>query len=122
MSSTLPTGRGSIRMADGARGAATGRHWREDISVADPAAPRLVGGAILAIYLHGGGGRYQMRYLRGETPLAEGTFELEPQAVAASPPNGSGQPGPTDCYGVEVVVPGSSGGSAPTRTIPVIRA
>jgi hypothetical protein len=51
-------------------------HWREDIPVADPAARRLVGGADLSIYLHGGDGRHVMRYMRGDTLLAEGEFEL----------------------------------------------
>jgi hypothetical protein len=51
-------------------------HWREDIAIADPAARRLVGGADLSIYLHGGDGRHVMRYMRGDTLLAEGAFEL----------------------------------------------
>jgi hypothetical protein len=50
-------------------------HWREDIPV-DPGARRLVGRADLSIYLHGGDGRHLMRYLRGDTLLAEGAFEL----------------------------------------------
>jgi hypothetical protein len=50
-------------------------HWREDIPV-DPGARRLVGRADLSIYLHGGDGRHLMRYMRGDTLLAEGAFEL----------------------------------------------
>jgi hypothetical protein len=50
-------------------------HWREDIPV-DPDARRLVGRADLSIYLHGGDGRHVMRYVGGDTLLAEGAFEL----------------------------------------------
>ena len=50
-------------------------HWREDIPV-DPSDRRLVGRADLSIYLHGGDGHHLMRYLRGDTLLAEGAFDL----------------------------------------------
>jgi hypothetical protein len=50
-------------------------HWREDIPV-DPATRRFVGRADLSIYLHGGDGRHLMRYMRGDTLLAEGAFDL----------------------------------------------
>lgn len=53
-------------------------HWREDIALADPSASRLVGGAVLSLYVHGGEGSYRMRYLRGEDLLAEGAFEFVP--------------------------------------------
>jgi hypothetical protein len=49
-------------------------HWREEIALADPSSRRLVGGADLSIYLHGGDGSYRMRYERGITLLAEGAF------------------------------------------------
>jgi hypothetical protein len=57
-------------------------HWREDIAV-DPSARRFVGSADLSIYLHGGDGRHVMRYMRGDTLLAEGAFDLV--AVAEQP-------------------------------------
>ena len=50
-------------------------HWREDIPV-QPTTRRFVGRADLSIYLHGGDGRHVMRYLRGDTLLAEGAFDL----------------------------------------------
>lgn len=50
-------------------------HWREDIPV-DSATRRLVGRADLSIYLHGGDGRHLMRYMRGDTLLAAGGFDL----------------------------------------------
>lgn len=53
-------------------------HWREDIAIVDPSASRLVGGAVLSLYVHGGEGSYRMRYLRGENLLAEGAFEFVP--------------------------------------------
>ena len=51
-------------------------HWREDIAIADPASRRLVGGADLSVFLHGGAGRHVMRYMRGDALLAEGVFEF----------------------------------------------
>jgi hypothetical protein len=53
-------------------------HWREDISLSDPNATRLVGHAELSLYAHGGVGSYRLRYLRGDVLLAEGAFELVP--------------------------------------------
>ena len=53
-------------------------HWREDISLSDPGATRLVGQAELSLYAHGGEGSYRLRYLRGNELLAEGAFELVP--------------------------------------------
>ena len=53
-------------------------HWREDISLSDPNATRLVGHAELSLYAHGGVGSYRLRYLRGDELLAEGAFELVP--------------------------------------------
>jgi hypothetical protein len=50
-------------------------HWREDIPIADPASRRLIGGADLSVYLHGGDGRHVMRYMRGDTLLGEGVFD-----------------------------------------------
>jgi hypothetical protein len=53
-------------------------HWRQEIPLADPGARRLVAGADLSIYVHGGEGSYRMRYLRGDVLLAEGAFEFAP--------------------------------------------
>ena len=53
-------------------------HWRQDIPLDDPQARRLVAGADLSIYVHGGEGSYRMRYLRGDELLAEGAFEFVP--------------------------------------------
>jgi hypothetical protein len=53
-------------------------HWQQDIPLDDPGARRLVAGADLSIYLHGGAGSYRMRYLRGVELLAEGAFEFVP--------------------------------------------
>jgi hypothetical protein len=53
-------------------------HWRQDMTVADPGGRQLVGMADLSIYVHGGAGSYRIRYFRGDTLLAEGTFELAP--------------------------------------------
>lgn len=53
-------------------------HWRQDMPLADPGGRQLVGMADLSIYVHGGAGRYRMRYLRGDELLAEGAFELAP--------------------------------------------
>jgi hypothetical protein len=52
-------------------------HWRQEITV-DPDASRLVAGADLSIYVHGGEGSYRLRYLRGDQLLAEGAFEFVP--------------------------------------------
>jgi hypothetical protein len=53
-------------------------HWRQEIALDDPGARRLVAGADLSIYVHGGEGSYRMRYLRGDELLAEGVFEFTP--------------------------------------------
>lgn len=53
-------------------------HWRQDIALDDPGARRLVAGADLSIYVHGGEGSYRLRYLRGDQLLAEGAFEFLP--------------------------------------------
>ena len=53
-------------------------HWREDVPLADRGAQRLEGSATLSIYLHSGEGSYRMRYMRGDTLLAEGAFEFVP--------------------------------------------
>ena len=53
-------------------------HWRQDIPLDDPQGRRLVAGADLSIYVHGGEGNYRMRYLRGDELLAEGAFEFAP--------------------------------------------
>ena len=53
-------------------------HWRQEIPLDDPGARRLVAGADLSIYLHGGEGNYRIRYLRGDELLAEGAFEFVP--------------------------------------------
>ena len=52
-------------------------HWRQEIAV-DPNGSRLVAGADLSIYVHGGEGSYRLRYLRGDELLAEGAFEFVP--------------------------------------------
>jgi hypothetical protein len=52
-------------------------HWRQEIAV-DPNGSRLVAGADLSIYVHGGDGSYRLRYLRGDELLAEGAFEFVP--------------------------------------------
>jgi len=53
-------------------------HLRQDIALDDPGGTRLVAGADLSIYVHGGEGRYRMRYLRRGHVLAEGAFEFVP--------------------------------------------
>jgi hypothetical protein len=53
-------------------------HWREQVTISDPAATRLAGEAELSLYAHGGAGSYRLRYLVGDELLAEGTFELVP--------------------------------------------
>jgi len=53
-------------------------HWRERVTISDPAATRLAGEAELSLYAHGGAGSYRLRYLAGGELLAEGTFELVP--------------------------------------------
>ena len=51
-------------------------HWRQEIVLDDPSSRRLVAGADLQVYVHGGEGSYRMRYVRADELLAEGTFEL----------------------------------------------